>query len=427
MKNNWLNGISLKHLKRKENIIYGLIIVFLILIIYISLTIINFSIIYRLDTYKYNFLARTILVSGLDSKDPFTRKKEDELNNLSNLEHVELNVSEVYYNPSYQQIKDFNIADTPGEIQIRAILNGKTIKIVNGRMPKNDNEIVVPVSFYPHGQGVIDKEKILIGKDLIGKEITLYSEKGYYSVTDKESSKQWKKNRKSINAKIVGTYNQEYGMYEKNTCFGTKELIEQLKEDYVSSQVNIVAGEETQITYIEYGRMLIVDKHKNVKDVTEYLENNNFEYSIAVSFDELEYGLILIIPLIISIIIIVITITLIKNFINKKYKNNHEYLGLLRTLGYNKTQIKKIMLYENIYVVLISTIIAFVLYLITFITIKNVSSIFAYVDYFSVTIRKPYLYIIILTILLLGYVYLVNRKISQKYISQSISDLLRDD
>lgn len=427
MKNNWLNEISLKHLKRKENIIYGLIIVFLILIIYIALTIINFSINYRLDTYKYNFLARTILVSGLDSKDTFTRKKEEELNNLSNLKHVELNVSEVYYNPSYQQIKDFDIDNLPGEIQIRAILNDKTIKIVNGKMPKNDNEIVVPVSFYPHGQGVIDNKKILIGKDLIGKEITLYSEKGYYSVTDEAFSKQWKKNRKSINAKIVGTYNPEYGMYEKNTCFGTKKLIEQLKDDYGSSQVNIVAGKEPQVTYMEYGRMLIVDKYKNVKDVAEYLENNNFEYSIAMIFDELEYGLILIIPLIISIIIIVITITLIKNFINKKYKNNHEYLGLLRTLGYNETQIKKIMLYENIYVVLISTIIAFVLYLITFIIVKNVSSIFSYVDYFSVTIRKPYLYIIILTILLLYYVYLVNKKISQKYISQNISDLLRDE
>ena len=52
MKGNSLKEISLKHLKRKENIVFGLIITLLIIILFVLITIINFSINYKKENSK---------------------------------------------------------------------------------------------------------------------------------------------------------------------------------------------------------------------------------------------------------------------------------------------------------------------------------------------------------------------------------------
>lgn len=428
MKGNSLREISLKHLTRKENIIYGLIITFLILILYISLTIINFVINYRSDIYKYNIMSRIILVNG-DSVDFSRKKTQEELNNLSNIEHVKLNLNEIYYNSSYQLVKEFDDDDLKGAIQVNAILDNETIKIIDGRLPINENEIVVPVKFYPHGESEINKKKILIGKQLIGKTITLHSEKGYYLIDqdDEEMRKEWLKNKAKIIFKIVGTYNSELGMYERNTCFISKKALENLKDDYNGNDVTINVNAEKKIIPIEYGRMLIVDKYKNVKKVSNYLTENNYYNDTAMSFDEVEYGMILLIPLFVSIIILVITLLLLKNFINKKIKNNQNYLGLLKVFGYNDKDTKNILLFENIFVVFGSILIAFILYIILFLITSSISSIFAYIDYFSVTIRKPYIYIITTTFIFIIYICLINNKICDKFLNKNINELLKDD
>ncbi len=428
MKGNSLREISLKHLTRKENIIYGLIIGILILILYVLLTIINFAINFRVDTYKYNIQSRIILLNG-KAMDGITDKSKEELDAISTFPHVSLNISELYYNPSYQEIPELSINDLKANIQVKAIFDDNTIKIVNGIAPKNDNEIVIPVKFYPYGEDNIDKNKIINGKELIGKTITLHSEKGYFSIdpSDKEKSRQWYKNRKEIIFKIVGTYNSELGMFERNTCFVSKKALVNLKDDYGGSDATVVAGGSSTYTPIEYGRMIVVDKYKNVKLVSDYLTNNDYYNDTAMSFDEVEYGMILLIPLFISIIILIITLLLLKNFINKKIKNNQNYLGLLKVFGYNDKDTKNILLFENIFVVFGSILIAFILYITLFLITSNISSIFAYTDYFSVTIRKPYIYIITTTFIFIIYICLINNKVCDKFLNKNINELLKDD
>ena len=423
MKGNSLSEISLKHLIRKENIIYGLIITFLVLILFIALTAINFIINYRIDTYKYNIMSRIILVSGNSNK------TKEELDMITNFDNVELNISELYYNPSYQFVSELDNGDLKGYIQVNAILGNDTIKIIDGRLPKNENEIVVPVEFYPHGENNIDKNKIINGEKIIGESITLYSEKGYFYINpnDKENTKNWYNNREKIEFEIVGTYNSELGMYQRNTCFTTKEAIQNLKAEHVSSSGNELPDGTVEYTPNEYGRMIVVDKFTNVEKVSDFLTKKNYENHIAMSIDELEYGALILIPLVISIIILIITFILIKSFVNKKIRNNKEYLGLLKILGFDNKKIKNIILYENLLVIFISIILALILYVILFAIISDMSSILARIDYFSITIRKPYLYILITSIIFSLYVYVNNNKQSNKYLSKNISELMKED
>lgn len=428
MKGNSLSEISLKHLIRKENIIYGLIITFLVVILFIALTAINFIINYRIDTYKYNIMSRIILVSG-NSITENSNKTKEELDMITNFDNVELNISELYYNPSYQFVSELDNGDLKGYIQVNAILGDDTIKIINGRLPKNENEIVVPVEFYPHGEDNIGKNKIINGKKMIGESITLYSEKGYFYINpnDKENTKNWYNNREKIEFKIVGTYNSELGMYQRNTCFTTKKAIQNLKAEHASSSGNELPNGTVEYTPNEYGRMIVVDKFKNVEKVSDFLTEQNYENHIVMSIDELEYGALISIPLVISIIILIITFILIKSFVSKKIRNNKEYLGLLKVLGFDNKKIKKIILYENLLVILISIILALILYVILFAIISDMSSILARIDYFSVTIQKPYLYILITSIIFSLYVYVNNNKLSNKYLSKNISELMKDD
>lgn len=428
MKGNSLNEISIKHLKRKENIIYGIIITILIVILFLALTVINFVINYRLDTYKYNVMSRIITVSGR-SINGNTNKTKEELDLISSIDNVVTNISELYYNPSYQNVTELDNGNLKGYIQVNAIIGNDTIKIINGRLPKNETEIVVPAKFYPHGESNIDKNKILIGKNMIGKIITLYSEKGYFYVdpNDKEDTKNWYNNREQIKFKIVGTYDSEIGMYQRNTCFSTMKAIQNLKAEHVSSSGNTLS--DGSVAYIpnEYGRMIIVDKFENVQKVSDYLTEKDYENFIVMSIDELEYRILILIPLIISIIILIITFVLIKNFIKKKFQNNKEYFGLLKVLGYDNKTIKKIIFYENILVVFLSIISSLILYIILFVLINDVSSILTRIDYFSVTIKKPYLYIFISSIIFTLYVYIINNKLSNKYLSKNINELLKEE
>ena len=428
MRGNSLNEISLKHLKRKENIIYGIIIAVLIVILFLALTVINFVINYRLDTYKYNVMSRIIIVTGR-SINSNTNKTSEELDEISSFDYVVTNISELYYNPSYQFVSELDNGNLKGYIQVNAIIGEDTIKIINGRLPKNENEIVVPAKFYPHGESDIDKNKILNGKNMIGKTITLYSEKGYFYIepSDKENTKNWYNNREKIDFEIVGTYDSEIGMYQRNTCFSTKKAIQNLKAEHVSSSWNTLPDGTVEYTPNEYGRMIIVDKFKNVQKVSDYLTEKNYENFIVMSIDELEYGVLILIPLIISVIILIITFILIKSFINKKFQNNKEYFGLLKVLGYDNKNIKKIILHENILVVFLSIILALFLYITLFVVINDMSSIITRIDYFSVTIRKPYLYILIATIIFTLYVYIINNKLSNKFLLKSINELLKDE
>ena len=346
MKGNSLKEISLKHLKRKENIVFGLIITLLIIILFVLITIINFSINYKKENNQYNILARTFTVTG-------ENKTKEELDSISNIPHV-VNVSEFYRNPFYQYAEDFDDGDMIGYLATKALILKDSLKIIDGRNIKSDNEMLIPTKFYPYGElnngeNKIHTDKMLNGKDLIGKTVTLYSDRNYPekrpSMSNDEYNEiweQWKANRQALTFTIVGTYDTAQQLEERNTVYVSMKAIDQLKNETRGAVAGLDADGTERFTVLYYtDRMIIVDDYKNLESVQEKLNSLGFQYNTVFQYDDKVLALIIYLPLFISLVILIMTLILIKNFISKKFNNIRYELGLLKSLGFNNKHIIK--------------------------------------------------------------------------------------
>ena len=117
---------SLKHLKSKENIIFLMITVLIFLALYILLTIAYFVIDYQRDLQKYSVDSRSLIVYN-------DNKNEQQLDEINNISHVIVNVSDKYYNPFYTTLEEFTTGDEQGYGSIKAMLTKDDVKIIKGR------------------------------------------------------------------------------------------------------------------------------------------------------------------------------------------------------------------------------------------------------------------------------------------------------
>ena len=341
MKNNYILNISIKHLFKKENILYGIITTILITIIFVLLTIVNFVLNYVSDTMKYNVLYRTILVNVND-------ESKEKLDSISNINHVAGNYNSKYYYGYSSLIPEFNKNNNNAVISLFAILEENEIKIIDGKMPTNDNEIVVPVNFYPYSDYNYNsdiKDKMIKGTDLIGKNLELYSEKGKPIISSNTENysqimEEWQKNRIKYSYVIVGTYDSVLAMSERNQCYTTISGLDKL------NPIGVVSFNSQNDT--ETMRIIRVDNYKNISYVKNELNKQDFSFSNAFEFDYNDIKMTFLIPLIISTILILQIIILIYNFVSKKFKKRYKKIGILKVLGYQNKMIEKIELLENI-------------------------------------------------------------------------------
>ena len=445
MKNSSFLEISLKHLKRKENIVYGLIFIILVVILFLILSFINLIIGYRRDSNKYDILARTILVQNEHTNQDFDK--------INTIKHVKINVTDKYYYQFSVLAKEFDVENSKGEIRVKAVVEKDTLKIVDGRSIQNDKEILIPSIFYPHGpftddgKEIIIKENFIDGKNLIGKEIEIASSKDYpfrflypeYNSSnikeeellrkkwEEEILKPYLEKQTKYLYKIVGTYDSTYNMSERNIVFVSMKDLDDIKNEIKGGTSDTDENGTFVFNPDKYDdRMIIVDNYKNVEYVSEELTKMGFINSTVRSYDDIQYKLLTYVPLSIAIIVLFVAIKLMKKFISKKYNNIHYELGIFKALGYNNNQIIKIELYENIAITIIGIIISFILFLIAFNVIINVVPIFIETEYYSVTIRVPYLYISIFIIGIFLYVIYINKRISGKHLKQNTCELLKE-
>lgn len=433
MKGNSLKEISLKHLKRKENIVFGLIITLLIIILFVLITIINFSINYKKENNQYNILARTFTVTG-------ENKTKEELDSISNIPHVVVNVSEFYRNPFYQYAEDFDDGDMIGYLATKALILKDSLKIIDGRNIKSDNEMLIPTKFYPYGElnngeNKIHTDKMLNGKDLIGKTVTLYSDRNYPekrpSMSNDEYNEiweQWKANRQALTFTIVGTYDTAQQLEERNTVYVSMKAIDQLKNETRGAVAGLDADGTERFTVLYYtDRMITVDDYKNLESVQEKLNSLGFQYNTVFQYDDKVLALIIYLPLFISLIILIMTLILIKNFISKKFNNIRYELGLLKSLGFNNKHIIKIERDENLFITAICFISAFIIFTLTYIILKNTLPFFATAEFYSYTIKIPYIYLIMLSLFVLLYIFFLNKILINKHLKYNASELLKED
>ena len=109
-----------------------------------------------------------------------------------------------------------------------------------------------------------------------------------------------------------------------------------------------------------------------------------------------------------------------------KLYNKRKEIGLLKTLVFDNNQIINIYSKENNIILSTCFIIGFIIYIIIVKTIKYYIYVAAELEYYSMNIEIPFIYILLLiALLLLLSNYILKKKII-KYLSYNVSDLIGD-
>lgn len=391
----------------RKNIILIFILSIIFLILFTTLTLINFSIANK-NAVLNSEDARSYKIYHTSSSSSFD---EDTIEKIKQIEHVELVFSDKYQNEKRFVVTDLNNGNSDGVISLKALKKNSDVKIKKGRNIKNNYELICSDTFYPHEiDGKIYKNLFLNSNDIINKKINLFSQNEDL-------------NNKKISLNIVGTYQNKYEEYA-NTCYTNIETFDELTSKYNGSN----------ITYDEYGNeqlqepseyqdyIIRIDSKDNADQVLAELRNMKLNVDRIYYIDTSYLDMLYFIPLFISIIIILITLLIIYNFISKKIINRLNKVGIMKAIGYEDKDIINLNIIENIIIILLSSVISFIIYLITFNSLKY--TLLAEVTYGSYILNIPYL-VIILSIVIFSFISsLFVKKSYKKTKNLNIQELL---
>ncbi len=299
----------------------------------------------------------------------------NDLDKISNIDHVEAITSEKYMGYFPTQVKTLAVNGLDGTIELQPILNSNDIKTSNNTLinPNESTGIAIcPIEFYPNTtSNEMNYFKILKGKEYIGTKFSVYD----------------------IEFEITDTYDSNNYVFGKNVCFISLKDFQAIKDK---------ENQDNQI----YDYFVQVDSIENVNDVKEQLSTLGYATQAMAEIDYETINQILNITnaIIIFLIIIFVLITIL--LIIKKNKNNKNYYSMLKNIGYSNTEIKSISNLEMLTISIISMLIAFIIYVIIFYLAKYclLSSYF----FENSNYIPPYLLIICIYIILLVLVILIN-------------------
>lgn len=394
-----------KRLTEKRNIILIIILTILLIVIFSCLTLTNLVINVRNDTY-HTLKYRTFILYGAT----------DEIDKIKEIEHIKLITSNKFYLGLYHSVKEFDNELSKGELVIKPLLVEDGIKIVKGEKIKNSGESICPNNLYPHdiytndsSKKVIYKELYLKGKDILGKEFTLYSSNTDYL-------------NQAFNFKITGTY-QNNQLEEPNICYIPVNDFDKLKENYSTTSISVdIYGNKTITPNYYKDLMIIIDSYENINEVINTLTDMGYGYDQAITFDEVYQKLMIYVPLFIAIIIMIISINIIYSFLRKKTNYNRNTYGILKSIGYNNKTIYKLELLENIIIFFISFIIAFIIYIIGCQIVTN--TILIEMLYQNYMLKIPWHYLLVLIIIFILLIKLIEMHLLKKHLKSSIKTLL---
>ena len=393
-----------KHILNKRNIILFIIFTLVGLAMMctssIGVTILDFT----NTLYRSNVDFRTLEIS----------EESDKFDQVAKIKHVESVEDVIYKNPNYVDVKEFD-TDLKGKIELTALLKGRNLTVTHGRMVENENEAICSDVFYPYepeeinDKTIFNKSRILHPSDIINKTFTVASD-------DDEN--------KTFKFKIVGTYSFKNNNTSLDSCYIMKEPFKKLVPKYQAGTgiFDPETGEYTFIPNEDVGKIVIVDKYKNVDEVKKEIAKLGLHSQIYSGFyqgyiDLLTYG-----PLFASIILVLIFVIILESFLSKKIKYNSKSYAILKSIGYNKKTIKNINLVENILILLSSLIVSITLYIIVFNYVANV--VYAEYIYDGAMLSFSIIPIIATILLMLATLIFVNNKVLHKRLDKSLSEIL---
>lgn len=332
---------------------------------------------------------------------PKTDKEDFGQNELLSIEHVVGAYSSQYH----KVVVDTNLKDKDmdGIIELQ-YATGKTLPtIIDGRtFEKGETNVAIcPVNFYPDSKTIlnIDDNRIINGKDLLDKEITIE----YFSHNLDEEWTATPKDKYEEKYKIIGLYNNEQVMNYNNQCFVPSQDI-----------IRIIDTMNLDDDMTIFGINVIVDNLENVESVAKKAEELGFKNIFLVN--EINFSLIQFINIafIITLSIVLFTVILIStSYIKKKIISEEKNIGVLRAIGYSKKVIKNVCLFEVIIINTIVFIIGLILCNIVFLNLKDSTyNTFKYLG-INLTIKLSSLiipFMVIVIVSTLATLYQLNKK-----------------
>lgn len=251
-------------------------------------------------------------------------RKIDKIFIKQNLGYAKLEDSKNEYKP-YAHVESFT----------KDALENLSIRIVKGRLPENENEIMIPTHLKTNGRIILnvgDTVKLNIGKRIQdGKELTQFDS---YD-TEKEEKIE---NTIQKTYKIVGIIERPAANIEDFSAPGYTFITYMDKVD-TSKNCDL---------YIRYNLQSLKDKSFiNLNDIKYKIDVN--EYLIGLETDPLSVsglGQIGIAAAIVCGIIIFTSVFCIKNSFDISITEKTRQYGMLRSVGATKKQIKKNVFYE---------------------------------------------------------------------------------
>lgn len=399
---------------QKRNIVMMIILMFLLLISFFGLTITWTIFNYKNNLINKNYEYRTLTIN----------QKEDNINDdilkVSSIENVTFVGSTKYLNGSIVKVKDFDVDDLKGSIQIFPLISGRNIKSSYDENTLEEGKIICPKKFYPHSLALssdadnfdmgIVYSKVLNGFDYIGKKVEIKSESG----------------EQNYQFEIVGTYNQNESLNSINTCLVNIKDYDKLASPYSGIGYGVDnEGNEIEDYYEYEGLMVLVDKLDNLSKVKSKLIELGYNVENYFVLDNQSIFIYIYIPLLICLIVLIVCINIIYNFIVKKTKEKLRVYGIQSAVGFENKLILNLDIWENIIVYGISFIFSFVIYYIVLqILIRTLLYEFVYN---SVSVVVPVLFIGMYFGVLLLFIVYVNRRLVTNILKRNTSRLLKGE
>lgn len=399
---------------QKRNIVMMVILMFLLLISFFGLTITWTIFNYKNNLINKNYEYRTLTIN----------QKEDNINDdilkVGSIENVTFVGSTKYLNGSIVKVKDFDVDDLKGSIQIFPLISGRNIKSSYDENTLEEGKIICPKKFYPHSLALssdadnfdmgIVYSKVLNGFDYIGKKVEIKSESG----------------EQNYQFEIVGTYNQNESLNSINTCLVNIKDYDKLASPYSGIGYGVDnEGNEIEDYYEYEGLMVLVDKLDNISKVKSKLIELGYNVENYFVLDNQSIFIYIYIPLLICLIVLIVCINIIYNFIVKKTKEKLRVYGIQSAVGFENKLILNLDIWENIIVYGISFIFSFVIYYIVLqILIRTLLYEFVYN---SVSIVVPVMLISVYFGVLLLFIVFVNRRLVTNILKRNTSRLLKGE
>ena len=369
---------------------------------------------YKNNLVNKNYEYRTLTIN----------QKEENINDdilkVGSIEDVTFVGSTKYLNGSIVKVKDFDVDDLKGTIQIFPLIPGRNIKSSYDEDTLEEGKIICPKKFYPHSLALnsdadnfymgIVYSNVLNGEDYIGKKVEIKSES----------------DEQNYQFEIVGTYNQNESLNSINTCLVNIKDYDKLASPYSGIGYGVDnEGNEIEDYYEYEGLMVLVDKLDNLSKVKSKLIELGYNVENYFVLDNQSIFIYIYIPLLICLIVLIVCINIIYNFIVKKTKEKLRVYGIHSAVGFENKLILNLDIWENIIVYGISFIFSFVIfYIVLQILIRTLLYEFVYN---SVSIVVPVLFISIYFGVLLLFIVYVNRRLVTNILKRNTSRLLKGE